>query len=41
VRDTTTEEPNEYDSKTCVAKIFDHASIQLRGAGGYIVAPSL
>jgi hypothetical protein len=41
VRDTATEEPNEYHSKTCVAKIFDHVSIQLGGAGGYLVAPSL
>lgn len=41
VRDTATEEPSEYYSETCVAKIFDHASILLRGAGGYIVAPSL
>ena len=41
VRDSAAKEPSEYDSKTCVAKIFDHVSIQLKGVGGCIVASSL
>ena len=31
VRDSATEEPGEYDSKPCIAKIFDHVSILLEG----------
>ena len=34
MRDTAAKEPGEDDSKTSVAKIFDHVFIQLSGAPG-------